>query len=544
MPSLTSYQWQPGNIYGGIAEPEYNAITYTWGRWRLRDENPHERPDITVIPIVGTTWPIPRVDPSHFTAVQLEQVLRKAAVLQPADHLYGRRKKPVAFVWLDVACIDQQASEPRSAAEIGRQAAIFKGAQTVCVWLTTQDMQSLRRGIESMSTFAASTSTKLSEDARAIDHVISFLADPWFSSLWTLQEAFLRHDAFILDRDGELLEYPASTEVPGEPSLIDIFDYGERWCAVCTERAANHSLRSDMYSKAKETIEKRGLKALASMNAMSTYAAALQRTTTFPEDRIYGIQQIFEFRLGKSALNVQSGCSFTVAELEDQLGEALMTKYPVLSQFHVFTEHVPREKRWRVNACSAIPSDVSRQGHSVWESSEDDQPCCSFSVDSTAQGSKRVWWHGKLASLQSLLDACRRVANERLFSELSRNKDMFMIVPDVVDELIGSPGFQASGYRLIPPGPGQEQLSKWLLGHFGAAKLQVLLLGPSSGERYAYMLGMLMLDCGNGEWTRLGLCQWEVSDLQVSDMVSLQYDYLTGGGFGWETSAGLFGRIA
>jgi hypothetical protein len=58
-------------------------------------------------------------------------VLQNVIDYLPRDLLSQMSFKPqqiVEFVWLDVACIDQRANELRSAAEIGRQAAIFNGA--------------------------------------------------------------------------------------------------------------------------------------------------------------------------------------------------------------------------------------------------------------------------------------------------------------------------------------------------------------------------------------------------------------------------------
>ena len=52
VPTLTSCEWQPGNVYGGVTEPEFNAITYTWGRWRLKD---HELPNVPPIGIRGVS---------------------------------------------------------------------------------------------------------------------------------------------------------------------------------------------------------------------------------------------------------------------------------------------------------------------------------------------------------------------------------------------------------------------------------------------------------------------------------------------------------
>jgi len=75
VPTLTCYAWLPGNTYGGVQEPKYNAITYTWGRFRLSDG---ELPNVHAVPIIvdGDDWPIPRVNPVHFAAEAFEKVIR------------------------------------------------------------------------------------------------------------------------------------------------------------------------------------------------------------------------------------------------------------------------------------------------------------------------------------------------------------------------------------------------------------------------------------------------------------------------------------
>jgi len=97
MPSLISFEWQPGNRYRDIIQPQYNTITYTWERWKLKDE-PVEKPEVTAIPIVGTAWRIPRVDPTHFTAQQLERILTTVSKVKLSDKLLGSSIKPVNFI--------------------------------------------------------------------------------------------------------------------------------------------------------------------------------------------------------------------------------------------------------------------------------------------------------------------------------------------------------------------------------------------------------------------------------------------------------------
>ncbi|KAL8785650.1 MAG: hypothetical protein Q9195_008547 [Heterodermia aff. obscurata] len=132
-PTMTSHECTPGNVYANHLAPRYNAISYTWGRFDLdyapQGCNKAVLRKTTSIKVEGTTWAsnIPRIDPKHFRVVDFENVI--ARTLDMCD------PKDVEFVWLDIACIDQK-DGPQKAAEIGRQADIFKGAQNVFIWLT------------------------------------------------------------------------------------------------------------------------------------------------------------------------------------------------------------------------------------------------------------------------------------------------------------------------------------------------------------------------------------------------------------------------
>lgn len=544
VPTLTSYAWQPGNIYGGTVNPVYNAITYTWGRWRLRDE-PLESPEVTALPIRGVDWALPRIDPQHFSLEQFEHVVRSTVIIQPSSlvlRLKLEAPSQIEFLWLDIACIDQRPGEPRAAAEIGRQAAIFKGANTVFSWLTTHSRDRLQRYLDSIDLFTVLSVESTSNQAGMISDMASFLSDPWFSSLWTLQEAFLRPDAFLLSKDGELLSYPKSMKSIDNPDLQEVIGWSESWYNMCRDKQKGLK-EPNIYASIVKTIEDCGLNALASFNAIGTYEAAMKRTTLLSEDRIYGIQQIFGFRLGKSAVNENLGRHFTFNELEDQLGEAMMKHYPVVSQWHTFTKPVPKHKRWRINECSVVPL-VSDHGHTVWESSQDDIPYCRFWVDRSSKSESRVYFEGRLTAFESLVEACRKVPQEELFSNFGRLKNMLRVVPDMAEELEDVPIRYGKRDANIFVQEQQRHIIDWLTTKFTHQTLQVLLLGPSSGERYSYMLGLMLLNDDDGSWKRLGVCQWETSDLQVSDVVSSQMEYLSGDGSEWESCEGLFGSIS
>jgi hypothetical protein len=64
--------------------------------------------------------------------------------------------------------------------------------------------------------FPFNNSTKSLEHGPPLSDLTA-LSDPWFSSLWTLQEAFLRTDAVFISRDAQIALVPqVSRNPPGE----------------------------------------------------------------------------------------------------------------------------------------------------------------------------------------------------------------------------------------------------------------------------------------------------------------------------------------
>ena len=132
VPTLTSLEWQPGNKYGTHIEPDYNAISYTWGRYDVdipQAKGTKKYRNVNAIEINGVRWRIPRINPTHFTVDQFKRLIWQAC--EPID---GTEEK-IDFLWLDIACIDQR-NGPQKSSEIGRQAVIFRGARRAFVWLT------------------------------------------------------------------------------------------------------------------------------------------------------------------------------------------------------------------------------------------------------------------------------------------------------------------------------------------------------------------------------------------------------------------------
>ena len=76
------------------------------------------------------TGPYHVMTPNHFSEFDFE-----LAIWSAREH--------TEIIWLDVACIDQGINSVEGRLEVGRQAAIFKGATITFIWLTTQLDQSL-----------------------------------------------------------------------------------------------------------------------------------------------------------------------------------------------------------------------------------------------------------------------------------------------------------------------------------------------------------------------------------------------------------------
>ena len=168
---------------------------------------------------------------------------------------------------------------------------------------------------------------------------------------------------------------------------------------------------------------------------MAIYGVANKRSASNDWDYIYGIQQIFGFRLGQSAVGVDPTRNFTRSELEDQLGESLNYEYPVVSQLYVFTEPVEFGKGWHVSLSSAVPQ-VDPRGNAVWPPR--DNPRCSVS---TRNVNGLLWGYleGVACSFADLVAACTLLDSRPQVLEMTREKSTLTIEPDITEELNSSP---------------------------------------------------------------------------------------------------------
>lgn len=377
----------------------------------------------------------------------------------------GERAQPVKFLWLDIACIDQRSSEPRSAAEVGRQASIFAKAKAVCIWLSTVPHQILHPSLATITLSVLIHSSRTPGDGGAhqlYNAVTRLFDDPWFSSLWTLQEAFLRQDAHLLSREGlpvllppgiwngysnpvvDLSQEPVegslntiawheyyhelyaaigrsgeSTQFPVDVTGVWHEDLRLLWEAVdswaLSALIIAQSDRRETFLAITHTIIRSGLPGIGHGNPLTVYTSASARTTLRMEDRIYGIQQIFKVRVGISVPSHIPGIKLSLSELEVQFGEKLLQDHPVLSQMYVLPKPVPLGTGWRVRIDSVVLEDVEDWEHGTLYPLEEVRPTfharCTLSV--RRMGSQ-AWGHfeGLVCRFVQLRETCDSWSSE------------------------------------------------------------------------------------------------------------------------------------
>ncbi|CAG8953823.1 hypothetical protein HYFRA_00006715 [Hymenoscyphus fraxineus] len=370
--SMTSYEWEPGNIYGGYTAPRYNIISYTWGRYVLRVR---KKPHVKAIQINNVTWEIPRIDDdAHFSVTDFLRMISNAGILnarQPStDDCFNQR---VDFVWLDIACIDQTNGSRVKGLEIGRQAMIFQHASSSFIWLSQIQLDELQLiTCELREAAQQGPIPDMSRGAKhfklmqtwlqkwipiVLKHLKALLQEPWFTSLWTLQEAYLRPLSLLLCKDGRPIprkregfhgnENLRSVTLP----IMEIVSHCHRSLAL----GCSH--RKDV-EKILELAEKLGAGPILRANPIALFQASTNRQTYDILDRIYGIMQIFGFRLGSAdpSFPQEKLSQIGLSDLELLFSKELLKRYPVQSQLNVFTSVKAVGQAWRADPLSRIPS--------------------------------------------------------------------------------------------------------------------------------------------------------------------------------------------
>ncbi|RDW62523.1 hypothetical protein BP5796_10825 [Coleophoma crateriformis] len=518
--SMTSFERQEGNIYRGVTEPEYNCISYTWGRWMSEDRS---------IVIDGVNWPIPGVKQDCFSVQNFQQAIHRAS-------------QGVAFIWLDVACIDQKHRAVKMA-EIGRQAAIFNGARNSFIWLHSAPFANLQPAVEGLARLSSmleeevrelcgyeSPATESSMMSIAGEHDVQLSAlchntewlesvlknlevlsqEPWFSSLWTLQEMYLRPDGKILARDANTISIQSGSHGPITIANIIMYANTIRDQLVKTNRTQDEMEPSHESSiqRILVLIDQMGLAGSSFNNPCLLYSAAKHRTSFCSTDRIYGIMQVFGYKLGEAAFPLQS---FSLLDLQIQLGAAFNKSSPVWAQLFVREKPSQLGKSWLVDEDAAFP-DRLQFAETIPKS------LCTIDVDSNGT----CQFIGKSCMLEDMACFWRRSSAVTAVGESTELPAVQDILLDSVAEVSS---ISADLRNLSYKNPKQNDLASQLVSHFGD-KIRILMVGmllegegetldarseAEEQEEEGEVVGILVVKLGNGEtktWRRVGICLW------------------------------------
>ncbi|RDW57103.1 hypothetical protein BP6252_13849 [Coleophoma cylindrospora] len=300
-----------------VVEPSYNIVSYTWGRFKLDGET-----SASSLKVKGIDWRVPSIDAKEaFSVDEFRDLLQRIA---------GKD----GFVWVDVACIDQRDDSEEKNVEIGRQVGIFYRAQSAYIWLHQLPEEDLQKGIDAIS-HAKEARIATMNDTRLIE---TMCQDPWFSSLWTLQEAYLRKSAILLSKTRR----PVFTS-PGAYATL-------QWVLEACGNPWAHAA-----SYIKTIVHTAGLDRIYARNPVVLLAAARYRQTSRPLDRVKGIMQVFGLNIGNDL------SAPTLSQLEVELSKEINKKSPALAQAFINVDPVAADQAWRLQVGAITPAKRNRR---------------------------------------------------------------------------------------------------------------------------------------------------------------------------------------
>ena len=408
--------------------------------------------------------------------------------------------------------------------------------------------------------------------------------DPWFTSLWTLQEAFLCQHAYMLPLEAEMTNIGLNFDIETEPLLtlqalcnasVTLNQIIEIERPIIQAQWESDKSNPDICKRQKYLadvygmLNRRGLLALATRNPIALYNTAQYRRSSLDRDRVYGIQQVFGFRLGDSAPHVSKTKAKPVNRfvLEDQLGAAILVKYPVASQLHVFTEPVEEGRGWRVGASSVVPKlEIQR---SIWDLTF--EHLCHVSTENI-KGQTWAFFRGHSCGLSELSRAWKYSHERPSISEILGPQSPQQILLDtflhgIADEDLKDRPEEPiwttvwSKRKEIPRTEHQHRLASGVNALipkvFEGESPTVLLLGSfEDGSQDAqtadhsarYHVGLIIVRKARATapyWKRLGFCIWQFGyghqAIENDESPQLALMRARTPCAGWKPLSGLFG---
>ncbi|KAF2122748.1 heterokaryon incompatibility protein-domain-containing protein [Lophiotrema nucula] len=369
IPSMTSVVRQGSDTYlvdncrQLIRKPPYSVLSYTWGRYEKRPRKPEHRR----LKVHGIDWDIPPIDETHFTVEDFESVI---------EVLRCRHE----FAWIDIACIHQE-DNLLKLQEIGQQGKIFQRAESAFIWLcrtTTRSLDHHSKSLKSVSDLfleevdynffegpqSVLEAKKRVSEARyrsqeyenqvaqtldtAIAAITELTKDPYFTSLWTLQEAMYHQSALTLSSDGSLV-------IPHPLGFGNL----QAACPRKDSTVIQQRIQSIMALMSGVGYDPSAAKI---SNPHQSRAAAQHRRASLDQDRIFATMSLYGLttRAAKDS-SLKDPYLYSLDELEYAFAATLNSVSPSLGQ--VFTHVTAPEigQTWKITADAKIADD-----HQIW----------------------------------------------------------------------------------------------------------------------------------------------------------------------------------
>lgn len=490
---MTSFEMQGEHIYGGVCEPKYSAVSYTWGRFYRPDDE--DSPGF----ISNLTWRLPSIEPDHFSREDLSRMLSQTAAIT------GNR-----FTWLDVACIDQD-NYAVKAEEIGKTPGIFANASVAFVWLCTIPTHELRKIWVCWERILRHqySDRGLIQDPESlsdIEYALSTLfRDPWFRSLWTSQDEGLRKDALLLSREGEV---PETDTIPFNLSSIHLglSIISSTLSSISGESTSLNARAVDILNRIMCLVYEFG--ARPGSNPNLSYIASYRRSTLSQPESIYAMMGLYNIQIGAARDGADRNREYTPSELQEEFSIALNEKSFFLGQLFVHAETPAPGKSWQITPTARVPL-----GFDQWTDRHVTDVCV---LDAHPGAPRHV--SANITSFESLISFWKLRLKELPDTEC--NDQLVVVMDDYIRKTqpaITANASDESDFRSPRSTFLQTQETvEWLLGNFGTSRLSVLFLGGLSFRvgLYEECFGLLILHDGKDRscCRRIGLCKWEGND--------------------------------
>lgn len=491
---MTSCERQDGNVYGDVREPKYSAISYSWGRFALPGES--DSPDF----ISNLTWRLPCIDPTYFKSEDLSRMLSQTTAIT------GNR-----FVWLDIACIDQSDLAVQRD-ETAKMPGIFANASAVFAWLCTIPAHELRKSWDCWKKLLRPQHSdgdliKNPEGLSALQHTLrTFLDDPWFSSVWSLQVEGLREDALLLSREGEV---PEADTIPCNLHGIHLglSNISSTLSSSSSESEARNAGTEDIINAIKLLVDNSGVPGPGS-NPNLSYIASYKRKVAHETDRVYAMMGLYDIQVGAGRDGADRDRDYTLPELQEEFAVALNRKSFFLGQLFVHVEEPAPGKSWQITPTARVP-----KGFEEWTHRHVTADCA---LDARPGAPAHV--EANITPFENLVSFWKTRVKD--LPDIERNDQLVVVVDDYLRQTQPDAATNASGDS--PSGsPAStflhtQETVDWLLANYETSRLSVLFLGGLSFrvDLYDECFGLLILheEDDRSRCQRIGLCKWEGND--------------------------------